>query len=104
MRKKRTLILDPDEDPIALQLMNDITNDGLAVYDYNNEKKQKWVKVSSKIGRKADKLIKDKPPFLYPPSTSRTNQLGFINKPKGIDVSKENFGSKIKFIFQRKIF
>ena len=101
LRKKRKLILDPVDDNLMCQLFNDMINQGYASYDYT-DKKEKWHTATKKIGMKTKTLIDED--FLFPTSVSRHHNLGFILKPKNIEVNKEPFGDKLKFVFTRKIF
>ena len=103
MRNKRTIIVDPVKDSIINPILNDLIKNGKAIYEYKG-KTEKWIKASGKIGSKAKKLIHEKPRMLYPPSTSRPHQMGFIILPDGVNVTKKQYGKKIKYIFNRKIF
>lgn len=101
LRKKRKLILDPVDDNLMCQLFNDVTNQDYARYEYS-DKPEKWRKVSQKIGIKGKALVNEG--FLFPPSRNRSHQVGFVMIPKNIEVNKEPFGDKLKFVFTRKIF
>lgn len=104
-RKKRVLILDPIEEPLLTQIFNSIISDPYAKIDYSDpKKKNKWINISKKISNKSKckKLIVDG--FIEPPATSRYQNFGIIAKKKGVQVTKEPAGNKIKFILDRKIF
>lgn len=101
MPKKKFVIVDPLETPLVNQLLNEaIAKDGKAVYNYNG-KKDKWKKASCELGRISKKIGQG---FLLPPSTSRSNQLGFLNTPHDVNIKKEPYGNKIKYIFSKKLF
>ena len=101
-RKKRIILLNPNDFPIVTQMMNDISinNSNSSCFDYKG-KLEKWKKASAKIGWISKKIGKE---FLYPPSTSRPNCLGFMNVPPNICIKKYESQKQIKFIFTRKIF
>jgi len=97
------VIVDPKDDPMMLQLINDVYMDGLAVFNYKDEP-DRWRGVSGKIARRIKHLTDGEEPFLYPVSTSRYKQMGFITKPKNVTCEKQPFGDKFKFVFHRKLF
>lgn len=101
-RKKRIVLLNPDEFPVVTQMLNDITlnNSTSSCFDYKG-KKEKWIRASAKIGWLSKKIGQE---FIYPPSTSRLKSLGFMNVPPNIDIKKHESQKQIKFVFTRKIF
>lgn len=102
MFRKKTVKIDIYKFPIVKEILNDLhINDGRAVFDYRG-KKEKWIKASSKIGRISKKIGIE---YLYPPSTNRINQLGFVMIPKNIKVDKQICNDKIiRFDFIPKQF
>ena len=103
MRKKNYIIVDPVEDPLLLQLLNDVSLDGQAIFEYSANP-DKWIKVSGKFGRRAKSLKRKENPLVYPPATSRPNKISFIILPKNVECNKQMHGDKFKFVFKHKIF
>ncbi len=106
MKKKNYILVDPSEDPLLMQLLNDVHLDRLAVYQYGSDpvKIKKWVKASGKYGRRAKPLTRRDDPLAYPSATSRPLKTGFIPLPKNVTCNKQAIGAKFKFIFKHKIF
>lgn len=104
--KKKSVIVDPSKNPLVAQAYNDIITNGIFTYYYEDKKKMlKWKHTSSIIGRQVKKINSNlEKPLIYPPTTSRPNNLGIIATPPDIIRTKEPFGKKLKFIFTYKIF
>jgi len=99
MVKKKTIRINKIKNPTVVNILNDLhLNGGKAVYDYK-EKKGNWKLISTKIGKISKEIGIE---FLYPPSTSRYNHLGFVQTPKNIIVDKQICNDKtIKFEFKK---
>jgi len=104
MKNKGFIILDPIKDKSVFHMLKDLVDSQVATMEYDNDNKDLWIKVSSKIGRRARPLIELDPPLLFPPSTSRWHNMGFITRPKNVEVIIRPKGNKRTIIFNRKIF
>jgi hypothetical protein len=102
MRNKMRLVLDPEFDSLLIQLLNEIRDSQVYEFDYKGKDNKKWISLSSKIGVKAKDIIDNE--LLYPPSTNRCKKLGFISRPKDVEIRIEPFGNKKEISFTRKIF
>ena len=98
------ILLDPIKDKKLLPIFNELKNKPVVTYDYNNGKTKDWVRISGKIGMKCKELIDTKPPLMYPPSSSRPHNLGFITKPEDVELESVPFKGKQKIVYNRKIF
>lgn len=104
-KNKGFIIIDPFEDKAMFHIFNDLVENPVATFHYEEDTMLIWKKTSSKIGRRCKSLIDLKPPLMYPPSTSRPHKLGFITLPKDVEINIISHGEKKKkILFNRKIF
>ena len=105
VKDKGFIILDPIKDKDIFPIFNELKTK--QVVPKIIEDKEKWRLASAKIGRRCKHLIDFEEPengLFYPPSVSRSSNMGFIQRPLSVDVEIIDFRKLKKIIFSRKIF
>lgn len=97
------ILLDPIKDKTLLHIFNDLRKQQVVIFDYS-EDKEKWKRVSRKIGVKCKDFNNLKNPFIFPTSSARWHNLGFVTRPKTTEIEIVPFKGKQKIIFNHKIF
>jgi len=103
VKNKGFIILDPFEDKSLLHIFNDLQTQQTVIFNYKG-KKDIWSSISKKIGIRCKELIDLDDPLFFPTSSSRYHNLGFITRPKDVEIGIIPNGKKIKVLFDRKNF
>lgn len=103
MRKKDFIVVDNTE-KVLLQVFNDLRTHNYCYFPYKRENAEVWRKTASKISRRAEDLINQQDPLLFPPTTSRWRNFGMVVLPKNVEIKWVQGDKKTYFYFDKKIF
>lgn len=106
-KKKGFILINPYTEKEMLRIFNDMMETQVVPIQIKKMEKGRWQRISSQIGKRCKHLIDIEEPrngLIFPPSTNRWMNIGFISRPKQVEIEIIDFKKHKKIIFNRKLF
>lgn len=106
-KEKGFILVNPFTEKEMLRIFNDLMKTQVVPVQIKKMEKGRWQRISGQIGKRCKSLIDIEEPtdgLMFPLSMSRGMNIGFVSRPKQVEIEIIDFKKQKKIIFNRKLF